>query len=57
VALHLLELGVQERNLQDVIVVARQQGARVAVDGDAVADIKGVLDKDKDDGLSIHVSA
>jgi hypothetical protein len=57
VALHLLELGVKKGNLQNVIVVTCQQGARVAVNGDAVADVKGVLDKDENDGLSIRVSA
>ena len=53
VALHFLELGVEKRDLKDVVVVATHQGTGVTVDGYAVADIEGVLDEDEEDGLVI----
>ena len=49
VALHFLEFGVEEGDLLDVVVVALHVLAGVAVDGDAVADVKGVLHEDEDD--------
>ena len=51
VAFHFLEFGIQERDLEDVVIVAAHQGAGVTVDGDAVADIEGVFDEDEKDGL------
>jgi hypothetical protein len=45
VAFHLLELGVQESDLLDVVIISSQVFACVAVDRNTVADVKGMSAK------------
>jgi len=52
-SLHLLELGIQERDLEDIIVVAHHHGARVPVYGHSISDVEGVLDKHEYDRLKL----
>ena len=48
-ALHLLELGVQQADFLDVVIVAGAKRSCVAVNSDTVAYIERVFDKDEDD--------
>jgi hypothetical protein len=41
-AFHLLELGIEERDLLDVVIISGQVFPRVAVNRDTVADVKGM---------------
>jgi hypothetical protein len=50
-AFHLLELGVEEGDLLDVVVVTPAQRSSVTVDRHSVSNIKGMLDEDKNAGL------
>ena len=51
VTLELLELGIEQRDGLDEVIVAFAEGAGVAIDGHAVADVEGMLDEDEDDRL------
>lgn len=44
---HFLELGVQQRNLLDKIIVTFQHGASIAIEVDAISTIERMFDKNK----------
>lgn len=49
VALHLLELGIQEGDLLDKVVVTKASISGVTVDSDTVSHVEGVLDENEND--------
>jgi len=48
---HLLELGVEEGYLLDVVVVTFAHGSSITIDRHSVSNIKRMLDEDKNAGL------